>query len=260
MINYSGKTALVTGAASGIGRALAMALAARGAQLILVDVNAQRLAETAVGFDAAPLTIVADLADPAQPGRIIEQAFAAAGQVDLICSNAGIAHGRRMVRETLDDNGGRVFAVNLFAGLRLVQAYAQALERTGTRGRVMFTGSENSLSIPASVAGMGLGLYASTKHALLAAAEWMRDEFAGRTPIDVHVLLPGPISTALSDEVPRDKLQAPMDFIPAARCAELALNGLDLNLFYIPTHAHIADEMRPRYEGVQAAAQALGLN
>jgi len=259
MIDYKGKTAMVTGAASGIGRALALALAARGARLILVDLNPEGLAETAARTGADTLTLVADLADPAEPARLVDEGFAGAGRIDLICSNAGIAHGRRLVRDKLENNGGRVFAVNFFAGLYLVQAYAQALERTGLRGRVIFTGSENSLSVPATVVGMGLGLYASTKHALLIAAEWMRDEFADRTPIDVHVLLPGPITTTLSDQVPTGQPASPMAFIPAERCAELALKGLDLGLFYIPTHAHIADDMRPRFEGVQAAVKALGV-
>jgi len=259
MIDYSGKTALVTGAASGIGRALALALAARNARLILVDLNAEGLAETAARTGPQTLTLTADLVDPAEAARVVREGFAGAGRIDLICSNAGIAHGRRLVRETLDDNGGRVFAVNFFAGLYLVQAYAEALEHADLRGRVMFTGSENSLSVPASVAGMGLGLYAATKHALLIAAEWMRAEFANRTPIDVHILLPGPITTTLSGNVPTEQLQSPMDFIPADRCAELALKGMDLGLFYIPTHAHIAEDMRPRYEGVQAAIKALGL-
>jgi hypothetical protein len=50
-----------------------------------------------------------------------------------------------------------------------------------------------------------------------------------------------------------------MAFIPAARCAELALKGMDLGLFYIPTHAHLVEDMRPRREGVEAAVRALGL-
>jgi NAD(P)-dependent dehydrogenase (short-subunit alcohol dehydrogenase family) len=259
MIDYAGKTALVTGAASGIGRALAIALAERGARLILNDVNEAGLAETAGKTGPQTITITADLADPATPQRLIEEGFAKAGRIDLVCSNAGIAHGRRLVREKLEPGGGRLFAINLFAGLRLAQAYAQALERAGGQGRLMFTGSENSLSLPPTVTRMGLGLYAATKHSLLILAEWMREEFAGRTPIDVHILMPGPITTTLSDTVVPDPSAPPMAFIPAARCAELALKGMDLGLFYIPTHAHLVEDMRPRREGVEAAVRALGL-
>jgi hypothetical protein len=87
----------------------------------------------------------------------------------------------------------------------------------------------------------------------------MRQEFPGRTPIDVHILMPGPITTTLSGTVVADPNLPPMDFIPAARCAELALKGLDLGLFYIPTHAHMLDDMRSRREGIEASVKALGL-
>jgi hypothetical protein len=87
----------------------------------------------------------------------------------------------------------------------------------------------------------------------------MRDEFEGRTPIDVHVLLPGPVTTTLSGTVPEAMLESPMDFIPAARCAELALKGMDLGLFYIPTHPHLAADMQPRLDGMKAAIEALGI-
>ena len=259
MIDYTGRTALVTGAASGIGRALAVALAQRGARLVLVDLNEAGLAETAGRVGADPVCLVADLGDPAAAERVIGEGFARAGRLDLVCSNAGVAPARRLVRADLAGDARRLFDVNYFAGLHLVQAYARALEGTGLRGRVMFTGSENSLSLPPAVRGLGLGLYAATKHALQITAEWMRDEFAGRTPIDVHILLPGPITTELSANVPTDKLTTPMQFIPAAMCADLALKGLDLGLFYIPTHAHLADDMGPRMAAVQDAVRALGL-
>src|SRR5690349_4310719 len=106
MIDYSGKTALVTGAASGIGRALALALAARNARIILVDLNAEGLAETAARTGPDTLTLAADLVDPAEAARVVRDGFAGARRIDLICANAGIAHGRRLVREKLDNNGG----------------------------------------------------------------------------------------------------------------------------------------------------------
>jgi hypothetical protein len=79
--------------------------------------------------------------------------------------------------------------------------------------------------------------------------------------MDVHILLPGGVYTPLiSKHIPDpEKLPPEMNIIPAERCADLALKGMDLGLFYIPTHAHIADDMRPRTEGVLAALAALGL-
>src|SRR5215469_13517167 len=156
MIDYQGKTALVTGAASGIGKALAAALAARGATLVLADVNADgvRKAAEAIGGHA----IVCDLADPDVPARLVEEAHAQHGRLDLICSNAGIGRRRRVLKETVDADVERLFAINLFAGIRLAQAYAVKLT-AGSRGRILFTGSENSLSMPEMVRGSRLAFY-----------------------------------------------------------------------------------------------------
>ena len=259
MIHYHGKTALVTGAASGIGRALALALAARGARLILVDLNEEGLAATAAQIGPRAQTIIADLSDPAAPAMVIAQGVAATGTIDLVCSNAGIAPARRLIRDKAEGNGGRLFAVNVFAGLYFAQAYAEALKQSNTRGRLLLTGSENSLSVPKGVEAMGIGLYAATKAAILMLGEWMRTEFPGRVPIDVHILLPGAVATELNDDGVVNPAIARLSFIPAAQCAATALKGLDLGLFYIPTHKHLADDMRPRLQGVEEAILALGL-
>lgn len=95
-----------------------------------------------------------------------------------------------MLEEDFDDAAlTRLFNVNLFAGLRIAQAYAKALRESHARGRLLLTCSENSLSLPNAVRGTRLGMYAATQHALLIAAEWLRDEAQG-DPFAVHALLP----------------------------------------------------------------------
>lgn len=261
MIDFRGKSALVTGAGSGIGKALAGALGARGARVVLADVNEAAVKEAATELGAAGFAVVCDLADPQAADRLIEQSHAVYGRLDLVCSNAGIGHNRRLMKQAIDDSVERLFAVNLFAGLRLAQAYVRVLDGSGARGRLMLTGSENSLSVPKAVKGGGLGLYAASKHALLIMAEWLRDELAD-APIDLHVLLPGAVYTPLLARALPDPTKAPpeLGLISSERCAELALRGMDLGLFYVPTHAHLRDDMRPRTEGVAAALKALGLS
>lgn len=176
------------------------------------------------------------------------------GPLALVCSNAGVGRNRRVLKETNAEDIERVLAVNFLTGVRIAQAYALACGR----GRILFTASENALSVPAGVKGFGLGIYAASKHALLAAAEWLRDE---ADQLDVHVLLPGPVYTPLVAHALPDPAQAPpgLHLISSEHCAKIALSGLDLGLFYIPTHAHIVDDLGPRVAAIRDAAQALGL-
>ncbi len=253
LIALEGKRVLVTGGASGIGKALAETLAVRGAHVVVADANAAGAQSVAASIGGEALGC--DLADPAAPARLVADA-SRGGPLALVCSNAGIGRNKRMLNER-DEEIARVFAVNFSAGLRLAQAYAATLGERA-RGRVLFTASENALSIPTAVKGRGLGAYAASKHALLAAAEWLRDE-AGQ--LDVHVLLPGAVYTPLiSKHLPDPKLAPPqLGLIMPERCAELALKGMDLGLFYIPTHAHIATDMRARSEEIATALEVLGL-
>jgi NAD(P)-dependent dehydrogenase (short-subunit alcohol dehydrogenase family) len=258
VIDYQGKVALITGGASGIGKALAEALAARGARVIIADIKAEAANTVALALNGVAIPI--DLAEDAASAALITKAFNWTGQLDLVCANAGYGRNKRMLKEPFDEATMHLFAVNLFAPLRLAQAYAAALTARGARGRLMITGSENSLSLPAAVGRNGMGVYGATKHGVLIMAEWLREELGGET-MDVHVLLPGGVYTPLIAKHIPDPNDIPpeLNIITAERCAEIALKGMDLGLFYIPTHAHIADDMRPRTEGVLSALSALGL-
>jgi NAD(P)-dependent dehydrogenase (short-subunit alcohol dehydrogenase family) len=261
MIDYNGQVALVTGAASGIGRALAIALNARGAKLVLADINAELLVAAREEISGDCIAIPCDLADESAPAALIEHAWAHFGRVDLVCANAGMGgRGGKLAKARLDDNAKRLFAVNMFAPLLLAQAMISKVVGAGGRGRILITGSENSLSIPSAVQNFGLGLYAGSKHGVLAFAEWLHQESPG-TGIDVHVLLPGAVYTPMISRNLPDPAKAPpeLGLLMPERCAELALKGMDLGLFYIPTHAHLFADMMPRYEGVAESLKALGL-
>lgn len=256
MIDYRDKSALVTGAASGIGKALAEALAARGANVIVVDVNADGAKEVAARLNGH--AIVTDIARPDAPARLIEEAYAHVGRLDLVCSNAGIGRRRRALKETLDADAERLFAINFFAGIRLAQAYAAKLVG-GAWGRMLFTASENSLSLPSAVRNSRMAFYAATKHALLIAIEWMAAEM-GDTPLSLHLLFPGAVYTPLIAAAIPDPSKAPaeLELIMPERCAELALKGMDLGLFYIPTQPHLATDMLPRTKGIAEALRRWG--
>jgi NAD(P)-dependent dehydrogenase (short-subunit alcohol dehydrogenase family) len=261
VIDYRGKTALITGGASGIGRALAKALAVRGANVVLADVNEDLLHKTAGEIGANASAAVADLAKTGEPAHLVDLCYEKHGRLDLICSNAGLGRGKRLLRETIDADVERLFAVNLFAGLYFAQAYAERLAKGDVRGHLLFTGSENSLSVPSAVRRSRLGLYGVTKHGILAIAEWLQAEIAD-LPLDLHILMPGAVYTPLVARNLPDPAKAPpeLELIMPERCAELALKGVDLGLFYIPTQPHLAADMAPRTKGVADALKALGLS
>ena len=217
MIDYADKTVLITGGASGIGKALAEAFAARGAEVIIADRQAE--AAEAVAASLNGFAISCDLSDPAAPAALIDRAFGWRGRLDLVCANAGYGRNKRIIKDPFDEAAMSMFAVNLFAPFRLAQAYAAALTAAGQRGRLMITGSENSLSLPGGVYTRLIAKHIPDPKDL---------------PPEMHIIMP-------------------------ERCAEIALKGLDLGLFYIPTHAHIADDMRPRTDCVIYALKALGL-
>lgn len=258
MIDYKDKTVLITGGASGIGKAIAEALSARGAHIIIADRQGDFALSVATSLGG--LAIPSDLSDPATPADLIAEAWAWKGGLDLVCANAGTGVRNPVLKEDFGPSTERVFAVNLRAPILMAQAYAVKLDAAGARGRLMITSSENALSLPAGVRRSRIGAYAATKHGVLILAEWLREELAGEI-MDLHVLLPGAVYTPLVaagipdfDAAPRE-----LSLIMPERCAEIALKGLDLGLFYIPTHAHIAGDMRPRTEGVAASLKALGL-
>jgi len=260
MIDYAGKVVLVTGGASGIGLALAHAFQQRGARIVIADVAQQNLEAAARELGNQCVPLVCDLSKPEQQVGLVERAHGVWGRLDVVCSNAGLGRNKRVLREIFDEAAMQMFEVNFHAGIRIAQAYQALLVRENTKGHIMFTASENALSVPSAVRGSGLGFYGAAKHGLLIMAEWLRDEVADG-PLSVHVLLPGAVYTPLIARKLPDPKEAPpaLDLIMPDRCAEIALKGLDLGLFYIPTQRHLAQDMRARTQGVADAVAALGL-
>ena len=184
-----------------------------------------------------------------------------AGHIDLVCSNAGIGNRGSNARQTFDPAVlGKLFEINFYAALRIAKTYSELLENSDRRGRLMVTASENSLSVPSAIQAGKLAMYGASKHALLIAMEWLRIEQQGGC-LDLHVLFPGAVYTPLiAAGLPDPKLAPPeLGLIMPHECAEIALRGIDLDLFYIPTHAHLPDDMQPRLEGIRGALEALGI-
>jgi NAD(P)-dependent dehydrogenase (short-subunit alcohol dehydrogenase family) len=257
---WNGAHVLVTGAASGIGRALAAAFAARGARVSTADIAIDVLRVKAQDIGAT--AIACDVSDQSQVEAMIAAAIAAHGPKDLICSNAGIGRSTA-VAATTTANLDLLFGANFNSALFVAQAFLRHLQAVGRTGRILFTASENSLGLPDAVRDMKLGAYAATKHALLILAEWMREEWR-EGPLAPALLFPGPVLTEPFQAAmasgrfgegmdPARKSAFESQLISAEACAERAIAGLERGLFYIPTQLHIQADMQARIKELDAA-------
>lgn len=190
-IDMTGKVALVTGAASGLGRATARKLAEAGADLCIVDVNAERLAETAAMLgNAAVLVHQADLADPDACTGAVAAAVERFGRLDALCNIAGIirmANSADMPRE----HYLQTIAINLNAPWFLSQAAIPHLLEVN--GAIV-----NCASSAAFIGEAYAAAYCASKAGLMNMTKAMAMEFS-RKPIRINAVAPGGMVTNISE-------------------------------------------------------------
>lgn len=188
---FEGKTAIVTGAASGIGRATALRLAREGARVIAVDLVAAGLEETAAGAADTLVPLVADITEPGASDRILA---AAGGAVDVLANVAGIMDGFLAAGETDDGTWERVVAVNLTAPMRLIRAVLPGMIERGA-GAIVNVGSEAGIK-----GGCAGAAYTASKHGLVGLTRNTAFLYAPKG-IRTNALLPGPVMTGMQPEV-----------------------------------------------------------
>lgn len=250
MSAFSGKIVIVTGAASGIGKAAALEMARRGAVLVLADRDAKGLEQTSAmiaqaGGKAEALTL--DVTDAVAVEKMVLDTAAKHGRLDLIFNNAGIAIAGDAADMTLAD-WQKTIAVNLNGVVHGVAAAYPLMVKQG-HGHIVST---------ASVAGLApspnLAPYAATKHAVVGLSTTLRAEGAG-WGVKVSVVCPGVIWTPLVHnlEIKREKeygfdsrdsfIEELMPFKPATpeRAATVICNGIESNkaIIVITLHARI---------------------
>ena len=186
MGRLAGRRAIVTGAASGIGRATAELFAAEGAQVLAVDRPDANLV-----FDhAAIVPLGQDIGEDAAPQTIVDRAFAEFGGLDILYNNAGISHGAP-VADTTDEAFDRLVAINLRAGFRLSRAATPHLVASGN-GRLIFTAS-----IMARHTDNGLVAYSASKAGVVGMMRTFALEL-GRHAVTSNAILPGAIATGMT--------------------------------------------------------------
>ncbi|WP_443478173.1 SDR family NAD(P)-dependent oxidoreductase [Novosphingobium aerophilum] len=191
-IDMTGKVALVTGAASGLGRAVALKLAQAGAALCIVDVNAEGLAETEgalADIGAQVLVHAADLSDPAACKGSVAAATARFGRLDALCNVAGLiylAHSHEMAEELWH----RTMAVNLTAPFMLSQAAIPHLLEA--KGAIV-----NVASCASFIGEAYAAAYCATKAGLVNMTKAMAMEYM-RKPIRINAVAPGGMITNIA--------------------------------------------------------------
>ncbi|KAA0232945.1 MAG: 3-phenylpropionate-dihydrodiol/cinnamic acid-dihydrodiol dehydrogenase [Acidimicrobiales bacterium] len=196
MENLDEKVVLVTGGASGIGRAMAEAFGARDARLVMADIEEDALRSTAEDMRAngsTVLEVLTDVSDAGSMDRLAATALDEFGRVDVICLNAGVGGGGTMWDLSTGD-WEWVIGVNLWGVIHGIRVFVPHLVAQGS-GHVVITAS-----IAGLVSAPGLGPYNATKHAAVSIAETLSGELVqANLDIGVSVLCPSFVKTRIWD-------------------------------------------------------------
>ena len=262
----------MTGAASGIGLALAQRAAADGMDVVLADVDEPGLAEAADSLGALSgvgvLTMRCDVSDPEQVEALAQAAYDRFGSVELLCNNAGVGGGG-VVAELSRKDWEWVLGVNLWGVIHGVTSFLPRMLDAGTPAHVV-----NTASMAGFFATAGMAPYAVSKFGVVALSESMRGELAG-TEVGVSVLCPGWVSTRIhesernrpaeltverpprADEM-RDMIRQVIESgLPASSVADRVFAAVQADRFWIFTHPEMVRATTARQEEVLAALDDL---
>ena len=261
MQTFAGRVAVVTGAASGIGRALAERFAAAKMKLVLADVEDAALAQAAdalenAGANVLPLAV--DVARASDVELLAEKAYKRFGAVHILCNNAGVAGGGAPAWEHSLETWEWILGVNLWGVIHGVHAFLPRMLASGEEGHVVNT---------ASVAGLRTGPFISpyhaSKHAVVALSESLyMDLKLANARISVSVLCPAFAKTKIADSIRNqptlshsarypDAMRSRVDSgMPPETIAEHVWEAVQQDRFWILTHSDFDELIRDRFEGM----------
>lgn len=271
MKNFQNKVAVVTGAASGIGRALATKSAALGMKVVLADIQESALKQAEEELKASGAEVVAVPTDVSQAGEVealAEQAFATYGAVHLLFNNAGVTVSHAIWEYSLAD-WQWVLGINLWGVIHGVHSFVPRMLAQDSEAHIVNTASGAGLTSRA-----GWGIYNVSKHGVVALSETLALELAARSArLKVSVLCPGDVNTRLMDaernrppalqnapeeqnpspeaaarlQARRQSLQAGMS---PAQVADMVFDAIGQDKFYILTHPIIKLGVQLRMDGI----------
>jgi len=227
------KCVVVTGAASGIGAALARRFAAEGAHLVIADLQEDAL--RTVGASIEAFSVRCDVSDESELAALVDAAEQRYGPIDLFCSNAGIIVPGGAAAS--DRDWERSLAVNVLAH---VYAARILLPRMLERGEGYFL---NTASAAGLLTQIGSAPYSVTKHAALAFAEWLAVSYGDRG-IKVSVLAPQAVRTAMTAGVEAGGVAGVDGILEPEAVADAVVRGLAAESFLILPHPEVLEYFR----------------
>jgi NAD(P)-dependent dehydrogenase (short-subunit alcohol dehydrogenase family) len=261
---FSGKTAVITGAGSGIGRALAVRCGEEGMHVVAADVEQGALDETVslVGGDA--LGVVCDVSSAQSVQALADAAYDAFGEVHLLCNNAGVFQAGVLWERTIAD-WEWVLGVNVWGIIHGIRSFVPRMLAQGGEGHVV-----NTASLAGLVSNAYSGPYNTSKFAAAAITESLAHDLkVTGSSIGASVLAPGSVNTRIADSLrnrPDDLAegkgaqdagfvdQALADMtstgIDPAKVADLVLDAVRTGQFVIPTSAGYDEQIRVRAEAL----------
>jgi 3-oxoacyl-[acyl-carrier protein] reductase len=213
MPEFENKVAVVTGAARGIGRAIAERLAGGGAALALCDVLAEEVDEAAATlaqeYDTRARGYAVDVADAEAVNNFVAEVVREFGSLDVLVNNAGIARDGLLIRMS-DDDFDRVLKVNLYGAFYFCRAGGRVMAKQRS-GKII-----NISSVIGVMGNPGQANYAAAKGGLIALTKTVAKELAGRG-VNVNAVAPGFIETEMTASLPDEVKTEYKKLIPAAR-------------------------------------------
>lgn len=213
----SGKTVLVTGASSGLGRHFAQTLAARGATVVAAARRLDALETLASEHSGAGriLPLRLDVADVARIDQAVDEAQALAGQIEVLVNNAGIAPVRRALDTSVEEFDA-IFSTNVRGAFFVAQAVARRMSAARIEGRIV-----NTASVAGMVSMPQLTAYGMSKAALIHMTRCLAVEWA-RFGISVNAICPGYVQTELNaDFLASEAGQKVIASLPRRRAAQV---------------------------------------
>lgn len=212
--DLTGKNALVTGASGGIGRAIATAFHNAGATVAISARRKDKLEELAAQLGDRVHVLPCDLASREQVAKLVDEAVAAMGQLDIIVNNAGLTRDN-LFMVMKDDEWDDVIAVNLTAPFMLMRAAARHMMRNRSGfGRII-----NISSVSGVFGNPGQGNYAASKSGIIGMTKSLARELASRG-ITANCIAPGFIKTDMTAALNEKQTQEISQMIPAQRFGE----------------------------------------